>query len=58
MNNSFVKWGAVFFLLFFIFTAPSEASGVASGFGDAAVNLLDRLGQFLTGLLDGASSGS
>lgn len=56
MNNKFLKYAALFFMLFFIYTAPTEASGAASQFGDAAVVFLNRFGQFLTGLLDGASS--
>ena len=58
MRNPFLAWAAIFFVLFFIFTAPGSASGAAEGFGDAAVNLLDRLAIFLNGLLEGASSGS
>ncbi len=56
MKNPVVTWGAIFFVLFFIFTSPGAASGAAEGFGDAAVTLLDRLAIFVNGLLDGASS--
>ncbi|MEL6983808.1 MAG: hypothetical protein AAFO29_15390 [Actinomycetota bacterium] len=58
MKNPIVVWGAIFFVLFFIFTEPGPASGAAEGFGDAAVNLLDRLAIFVNGLLEGASSDS
>jgi len=56
VKNPVLTWGAIFFVLFFIFTSPGAASGAAEGFGDAAVTLLDRLAIFVNGLLDGASS--
>lgn len=56
MNSPVIKWGALLFLLFFIFTAPASASGSAEGFSTAAVDFLDRVLQFVGGLLDGASS--
>ncbi len=55
MKNPFLTWGAIFFVLFFIFTAPGTASGAAEGFGDAAIDLLDRLANFVSGLLDGVT---
>lgn len=55
MNNQVIKYGALFIMLYFIATAPTEASATAQGFGTAAVTFLERIGQFLTGLLEGTS---
>ena len=51
-------WLALFFVLFLIYTQPGEAGSVAGSFGQFAVDLLDALGQFLSGLVDGASGES
>ncbi len=49
---------AFLFVLFLIFTEPTGASNAASGFADFAVTLLGSVGEFLTGLFEGASDGS
>lgn len=46
------------FVLFFIYQTPSEASTTAGAFADFSIEFLRRFGQFLTGLLDGASGGN
>ncbi len=48
-------WLALFFVLFLIYTQPGQAGSVASSFAEFAVDLLDAVGQFLTGLFEGAS---
>ncbi|MEM9565673.1 MAG: hypothetical protein AAGA93_23830 [Actinomycetota bacterium] len=50
-------WLALFFVLFLIYTAPGQAGTFASGFAEFAVELLNAIGEFLTGLFEGASSG-
>jgi len=50
-------WLALFFVLFLIYTQPTNAGNIAGNFADFAVQLLDSLGEFLTGLFDGASGG-
>ena len=48
-------WLALFFVLFLIYTQPTNAGNIAGNFAEFAVELLDSLGEFLTGLFDGAS---
>lgn len=48
-------WIAIFFVLFLIYTQPANAGNYAGNFAEFAVNLLDAMGEFLTGLFDGAS---
>ncbi len=43
------------FALFFIYETPTDASTSAGAFADFSIEFLRRFGQFLTGLLDGAS---
>ena len=50
-------WLALFFVLFLIYTQPTNAGNIAGGFGEFAVDLLSAIGEFLTGLFDGASEG-
>ncbi len=50
-------WLALFFVLFLIYTQPTNAGSVAGGFGEFAVDLLDALAEFVNGLVGGASSG-
>jgi hypothetical protein len=49
-------WLALFFVVFLIYTQPDQAGVVAGGFAEFAVNLLGAVGEFLTGLFEGASS--
>jgi hypothetical protein len=56
VKNPVIKWGAIFFALFFIYTATADASVVGSNFASAGVDLIQRVLQFITALLDGASS--
>lgn len=56
MGNSVIKYGALFFALYFIYTATADASAVGSSFASAGIELIDRILQFVTALLDGASS--
>lgn len=46
----------MFFALFFIYTATGDASAVGSDFGSAGVDLIQRILQFVTAVLEGASS--
>jgi hypothetical protein len=48
-------WLALFFVLFLIYTQPTDAGNIAGHFGQFAVDLLHAIGEFLTGLFDGAS---
>jgi len=49
---------AFLFVLFLIYTEPAGAGEVASGFANFLVTLLGSIGEFLTGLFEGASRGS
>lgn len=49
-------WLALFFVLFLIYTQPADAGNVAGGFAGFAVDLLSSVGEFLTGLFEGASN--
>jgi hypothetical protein len=49
-------WLALFFVVFLIYTQPDQAGVVAGGFAEFAVNLLGAVGEFLTGLFEGASA--
>lgn len=51
-------WLALFFVLFLIYTQPTDAGNIAGNFGQFAVDLLNSIGEFLTGLFDGASGNS
>jgi hypothetical protein len=48
---------AFLFVLFLIYTEPGNAGQLASGFANFLVTLLGSIGEFLTGLFEGASSG-
>ncbi len=48
-------WLAFFFVLFLIYTQPGNAGAYAGNFADFAVDLLNAIGEFLTGLFEGAS---
>lgn len=48
-------WLAFFFVLFLIYTQPANAGTIAGNFADFAVDLLNAIGEFLTGLFEGAS---
>lgn len=48
-------WLALFFTLFLIYTQPNDAGTIAGNFGQFAVDLLNAVGEFLTGLVGGAS---
>ncbi len=49
---------AFLFVLFLIFTDPDGSGNVAGQFGSFIVSFLGAVGEFLTGLLDGASDGA
>jgi hypothetical protein len=49
---------AFLFVLFLIYTEPGGAGQIASGFANFLVTLLGSIGEFLTGLFEGASRGS
>ena len=51
-------WLALFFVLFLIYTQPTDAGNIAGGFAEFAIDLLDALAEFVNGLFEGASSGS
>ncbi len=55
MQKSLISLLAIGFVLFFIYQTPTDASSTASSFADFSVEFLRRFGQFVTGLLDGAS---
>ena len=46
---------AFLFVLFLIYTEPGGAGEVASNFAEFLVNMLGSIGEFLTGLFEGAS---
>jgi hypothetical protein len=48
-------WLALFFVLFLIYTQPTDAGNIGGRFAEFAVALLNAIGEFLTGLFDGAS---
>jgi len=48
---------AFLFVLFLIFTEPNGAGAAASAFASFLVQLLGSIGEFLTGLFEGASEG-
>ncbi len=49
---------AFLFVLFLIYNEPTSAGETASNFASFVVQLLGSVGEFLTGLFEGASDGS